>query len=79
MGKLFLPNWPNWLNWIEHQTSNLGVTGSSPALGEWWKGKRKEKGKGERERKREKGKGKGERGNGKGERVCLVKVTHMLA
>tara|TARA_B110000037_G_scaffold23523_1_gene26812 strand:- start:45 stop:206 length:162 start_codon:yes stop_codon:yes gene_type:complete len=26
-------NWPNWLNWIEHQTSNLGVAGSSPALG----------------------------------------------
>ena len=25
--------WPNWLNWIEHQTSNLGVAGSSPALG----------------------------------------------
>ena len=24
---------PNWLNWIEHQTSNLGVTGSSPVLG----------------------------------------------
>ena len=56
MGKLFLPNWPNWLNWIEHQTSNLGVTGSSPALGEWWKGKRKEKGK---EKEKEKGKGKG--------------------
>ena len=33
MGKLFLPNWPNWLNWIEHQTSNLEVTGSSPVLG----------------------------------------------
>tara|TARA_B110000285_G_scaffold101341_1_gene115327 strand:+ start:135 stop:290 length:156 start_codon:yes stop_codon:yes gene_type:complete len=31
--KLFLPNRPNWLNWIEHQTSNLGVTGSSPVLG----------------------------------------------
>jgi hypothetical protein len=25
--------WPNWLNRIEHQTSNLGVAGSSPALG----------------------------------------------
>ena len=33
MGKLFLHNWPNWLNWIEHQTSNLEVTGSSPVLG----------------------------------------------
>ena len=24
---------PGWLNWIEHQTSNLGVAGSSPASG----------------------------------------------
>ena len=25
---------PGWLNWIEHQTSNLGVAGSSPASGD---------------------------------------------
>ena len=30
-------NWPNWLNWIEHQTSNLGVAGSSPVPGEFFK------------------------------------------
>ena len=26
---------PDWLNWIEHQTSNLGVAGSSPASGDY--------------------------------------------
>ena len=40
---MIILGWPNWLNWIEHQTSNLGVAGSSPALGgmglEWvWNG-----------------------------------------
>ena len=28
---------PVWLNWIEHQTSNLKVTGSSPVSGEFFK------------------------------------------
>ena len=28
--------WPDWLNWIEHQTSNLGVAGSSPASGAYY-------------------------------------------